>query len=459
MTTGTHRRVSPLTKDQLDELMVWRAEALETMPYFARILYAFRPLDAPGLGTFACDAHYRLYVDFDAVVPRGVAFCAEALLHECGHLYNEHAARAIEHAVRGDERDEWNVAGDAEINDDLVAAGCKALAEMCVLPSRLEMDDHLLAEQYMDELRRRRPPSMPRGGGSDPGQPGEKRPGDGGPDQGQPFGGCGSGSGGEAAPCELDPSDDANGAAPAASEAEKKVVQIATAAAVREHEAKHPGSTPAGLVERAEMILAPSKLPWRQILASSLRRAAAMRAGVHDTTYLRPNRRRCRVEVAPGRRAVYPGSCSPEPLIVVVRDTSGSMGPDELSMVTVEIEAIARQMGVGGEALRVLDVDVEVNAVRGYRGTSSLEDVAGRGGTDMGPGIAHATAMRPRPTTIVVVTDGYTPWPQEKPRVPVVICVVGRGDLSRLVEAAPEWATVVAVDPDEGGPDEDGRAG
>ena len=447
MTTSARRKLSPPSKEQLDELMAWRAEALERMPYFARILYAFRPLDAPGLGTFACDPSYRLYVDFAAVSPKGISYCAEALLHECGHLYNDHAARATDHAVRPEERSDWNLAGDAEINDDLVEAGCSALAKTCVLPRHLEMDDHLLAEQYMDALRHQRPPSQPLGGGGTEGQPGD---GDGdGDGDGQPFGGCGSGSGGEAAPCELDPDDDANGAAPGASEAEKKVIQIATAAAVREHAAKHPGTTPGGLVERAETILAPSKLPWRQILASSVRRAAAMRAGVHDTTYLRPNRRRGWIEVAPGRRAVYPGSYSPEPQIVVVRDTSGSMGTEDLSMVTAEVEAISRQMGVRGEALRVLDVDTEVAAVRDYRSATSLEDAVGRGGTDMGAGIAYAVSMRPRPTVIVVLTDGYTPWPAEKPRVPVVICIVGRGDLTALADATPAWATTVAVDPDE----------
>ena len=447
MPSSTRHQVAPLTKDQLDQLMVWRSEALERMPYFSRILFSFRPLDAPGLGTFACDPDYRLYIDFGAVVSKGLAWCSEALLHECGHLYNDHAARATEHAVKDDERFTWNLAGDAEINDDLVAAGCVTIADSAVLPSSLGMDDHLLAEQYMDELRRRRPPTSPSGGGQGRPSEGQQHEGEG---AGQPFGGCGSGSGGEAAPGELDPGDDAGGAAPAATAAEKKVIQIATAAAVREHVAKHPGSTPAGLVERAEMILAPSKLPWRQILASSVRRAAAMRVGVHDTTYLRPNRRRGQVEVAPGRRAVYPGTYSPEPQVVVVRDTSGSMSPGDLSMVTTEVEAISRQMGVRGEALRVLDVDVEVGAVKGYRGVSSLEEVVGRGGTDMGAGIAHAVTMRPRPTVIVVLTDGYTPWPAEKPRVPVVICIVGRDDLSPLIEAAPTWATVVAVDPDEG---------
>ena len=84
-----------------------------------------------------------------------------------------------------------------------------------------------------------------------------------------------------------------------------------------------------------------------------------------------------------------------------------------------------------------------------YRGVSTLEDVAGRGGTDMGAGVAFAATLRPRPTVIVVVTDGYTPWPDVKPRVPVVVCIVGRGDLTPLAEATPALATTVVVDPDE----------
>ena len=445
MPSSTRHQVAPLTKDQLDQLMVWRSEALERMPYFSRILFSFRPLDAPGLGTFACDPDYRLYIDFDAVVSKGLAWCSEALLHECGHMYNDHAARATEYRVQAGEQHSWNLAGDAEINDDLVAAGCRSIALSGVLPRHLHMSDHLLAEQYMDTLRNKRPPA---GSASKPGGA-DQTPGGGDPMDDDPFGGCGSASGGMAAPCELPTSDDCGGAAPAATESEKKVIEIATAAAVREHAAKHPGSTPGGLVERANAILAPSKLPWRQILSSSVRRATAMRAGVHDTTFQRPNRRKGRVEVAPGRRSIYPGSYSPEPLIALVRDTSGSMGRYELEMVSVEVEGIARQLGVRSEALRVIDVDATVNTVKGYRGVSTLEDVAGRGGTDMGAGVAFAATLRPRPTVIVVVTDGYTPWPDVKPRVPVVICVVGRGDLTPLAEATPPWATTVVVDPDE----------
>ena len=78
----------PITAEQQAELVVWRAEALELMPYMASILLNLRPVNAPGLGTFACDQHYRLYIDFDAVSKMSPQFCAQALLHRVALTYS-----------------------------------------------------------------------------------------------------------------------------------------------------------------------------------------------------------------------------------------------------------------------------------------------------------------------------------------------------------------------------------
>jgi predicted metal-dependent peptidase len=40
----------------------------------------------------------------------------------------------------------------------------------------------------------------------------------------------------------------------------------------------------------------------------------------------------------------------------------------------------------------------------------------GGGGTDMGEGITAALQIKPSPHIIVVLTDGFTPWPISKPR-------------------------------------------
>lgn len=195
-------------------------------------------------------------------------------------------------------------------------------------------------------------------------------------------------------------------------------------------------------MEAAEAMFAASKLPWRQVLASAIRRAVASRQGDFDSTYSRRNRRQPAIRVASGGRIVTPGSFTPTPTLVVVRDTSGSMGQDELAQVGSEIEAVAKQVGVRGRDLTVLDVDTEVAAVRPYQGPNSLREVSGRGGTDMGAGIRAAVAQHPKPDAVIVITDGYTPWPAERPSgVPVVVCLVGGGHTE-----TPDWALTVEVE-------------
>src|SRR3954452_21561191 len=109
VTDNSNKHPRPTTADQDSELALWRAKALERMPYFAPILFSLRVLDAPGLGTFAVDARHRLYVDFDAVAAWSALENPEALVHECGHLFRDQAARAEAKAVRAGERTAWNI--------------------------------------------------------------------------------------------------------------------------------------------------------------------------------------------------------------------------------------------------------------------------------------------------------------------------------------------------------------
>jgi hypothetical protein len=313
----------------MDDVVVWRSLALEKMPYLASTLLTLRPLDAPDLGTFAVDAALRLYIDFETVTSKGPVWSAEALLHECCHVFGDHAARSEDAAVTDAEQQTCNLSGDAEINDDLVAAGCKTIEADGILPGSLGEQDHQTAEVYLAALRRRRASRPARESNSCPGgsqtAKSGAQPSAGGHGQLQPtasFAGCGSGSGGTTAPCELDPGDDLGGLAPAATDAEKIWVRVATAAHVRDHAAKQPGSTPGGLVEIAAAVLAPSKLPWRQVLSSAIRRAVAIRQGDFDATWSRRNRRRPSVELAPGRHVVVPGTFSPTPTLAVIRDTA-----------------------------------------------------------------------------------------------------------------------------------------
>ena len=64
--------------------------------------------------------------------------------------------------------------------------------------------------------------------------------------------------------------------------------------------------------------------------------------------------------------------------------------------------------------------------------------LAGGGGTDLRPGLAAATAARPRPDVVVVLTDGYTPWPSSAPPgAAVVAALLGRP--GNVLPPTPVW--------------------
>lgn len=420
-------KTEPLNREQLQHLVAWRAEALEKMPYMASVLMNFRPLNAPGLGTFACDRYLRLYIDFDAVVAWGAPLCSEALLHECLHIFQHDAERADEYHVPPTQKALFNTASDAANNDDLAEAGCVELARIGVTPKTIGAPAFQTSEYYYEHLLRQQPPPSEASSG-----------------QGEPYSGCGSGAGGESAPCELDPEDDANGHAPAAGDLERRVIDVTVAADVCDHAARHPGSTPGGLVTRAQAMLQPSRVPWRTTLASSIRRATASRLGDTDVTYSRRNRRQPNIPFG-GGRVIQPGIETPIPRIAVVRDTSGSMSIDDLATASSEIEGVARQIGVRDDNLVVIDVDTKAASARRYHQARDIEDAHGGGGTDMAAGIEAALHLRPRPSAIVVITDGYTPWPETPVGVRVVACLVGNPPRP-VVDSVPAWMTRVVVD-------------
>jgi predicted metal-dependent peptidase len=72
--------------------------------------------------------------------------------------------------------------------------------------------------------------------------------------------------------------------------------------------------------------------------------------------------------------------------------------------------------------------------------------LAGGGGTDMGSGIESAAALRPRPSVVIVLTDGYTPWPdQPPPGIRVIVGLLTEG-MRPPGWAPPEWAQTVVIE-------------
>jgi predicted metal-dependent peptidase len=126
--------------------------------------------------------------------------------------------------------------------------------------------------------------------------------------------------------------------------------------------------------------------------------------------------------------------------VAIVVDTSGSMGQAELEAGLAEVKGVIRAVGIGHRGVLVLACDASVGAVTRVRRVEDVQLVGG-GGTDMRVGIDAAERATPRPDVIVVLTDGYTPWPDRRTRGRLVVALIGQAAPSTL----PDWATAVIV--------------
>lgn len=410
--------VRALTAEEWRRLRLARMAAVEAMPYFARALFALVPVAAPGLKTFAVDKYWRLYVDPAMLGTEqgwSIPTAGCVLLHEVGHVLRDHAARAeavacpVDHTM-------WNIAADAEINDDLLAAGVR-LPEGVVTPTGIGCEDGHAAEVYYRHLV---PPGTPP---SDP-EPGE--------DDG--FG-CGSGAGDVPVPGELPAAADV-GSGTGLSGAAADLVKVAVARAVQQELSRSGGSgrgtMPAGLARWAAAQLAPAVVPWPKVLRAAVRRAVEDQAGQVHHSWRRPNRRAPKGLLLPTLRA-------PKITVDLIIDTSASMGDDDLAAALSETRGVLRRTGA---KVRVLCCDAASSIPRAVL---SIGDVTltGGGGTDLRVGIDAALAARPRADVIVVFTDGGTPWPDHRLPIPLIVALIG----THAADTAPAWAKTVRVTP------------
>ncbi len=159
------------------------------------------------------------------------------------------------------------------------------------------------------------------------------------------------------------------------------------------------GRTPGRLIEElAETTRAPDEvMDWRSALAMFVARA---RAPVH--TWSRPNRRfPNRIFEVPGR-SWAPRRDAEQHLLVAI-DTS-------LSMTKQELEEIARQLKVLSERARVTIAECDMSVARVYPFSGRIENVVGRGGTDLRPVFAPAILGAHDVDGVVYFTDGDGPY-------------------------------------------------
>ncbi len=322
-------------------------------------------------------------------------------------------------------------------------------------------DDNKIAEEYYMLLPD--PPPCPKHGGQpQPGQPGCGEPGDEGEPgegEGQPgdghgegVGPCtcpwetehGSGVGGEARDYELGPPTNEN---PGVSEAEGKQISRAVAKKVVEG-SKSRGTMPAGLERWAEEELGPAKYDWRSELNKACRWGGGRKFGFAKRSYKRQG-------LLSTPRILFPTKFSPVPNITVVFDTSGSMCDMALKAGLEEVSGVMKSIGAN---IRFTSVDAQASKLTDVKNIRDVKLVGG-GGTDMCVGIDAALADKRRiPSVIIVMTDGYTGWPEHqlnKGKTTLIVCLVGEG--TAPLESVPSWALAIKIegeDPSVNRPDE-----
>ena len=441
MILGTIDGLDPERRRRWAGARVWAAHEV---PYMATALLALDPVivdqsrDPPerrvDLGALPVDEEWHVYLDPEVIGALDVATIGFWLVHQVSHLLRHHAARSPTAGTtqvrspmtgRGADQQRWNLAADAEINDDL-AAGAAAAPDAEITPRLLGMPDSLTAEEYWDLLggRTEDRPQTPEPANGTKDRPQTPEPANGSDREGGCD--CGSGCDGQGRPW------DSGGGG--LNETGRRLLERDVARRIREHQQRF-GSTPAGWQRWADEVLTPS-VSWQRVLASAVRRGLADVAGRVDFTYRRPSRRSSVLG-----DVILPSLRQPLPKVAMVLDTSGSMSDDMLGQSLAEVAGVLSGLGVGRRHLRVVCCDAEAYQAQRVLKATDVH-LLGGGGTDMGAGLAKALELRPRPDVIVVLTDGHTPWPATPPRG--VRVIVGLMDPAGSV---PAWASAVPIGP------------
>lgn len=204
----------------------------------------------------------------------------------------------------------------------------------------------------------------------------------------------------------------------------QRAVQSAAAAA------KSMGKMPASMQRFVDELCEP-QVRWEE----HLRKAITTSTGRDSQTWNRPNRRRLAIAPHiywPGRAGIKAGG------IVSINDTSGSVSDKEQAHFFGELHSILSDLQP--ETLHVMFVDAEVHGIHELHDPNDLltlkSEVKGGGGTDMTVGLKAIEKEHLRPSTVVVFTDGYTPFGEDI-GIPTIWCITS--------DVVAPWGTTVHV--------------
>jgi len=466
-------------------------------PYLSTYVYSMVPVERPGIGTMAMDMYGRCYYDPAFCETLTLEQGAYVVLHEAMHLILRHCHRAkkiLGATPTKRERVKYNIAVDLVVWEMLEAIEHNAPGDCVTYPKMKakypKLEKNMTVEEIYSIIMEKQPGG---GGGGDkkredddpeieeteddekePGEDegdqedGEREPDDseesgdpedgeesededGGDDsrdqgsdedsgedgdgegEGDPEGegdedgefkpvGGGSGADGIERDYEEEPNDNWDAFQ------EDQLLETVEKA-IEEEEGRGCGTIPGLLKTTIRQKLRPQPNPW-DLLRATLARAIASVTGAKQGTYRKRNRRQSMMPAD----TLLQGHTRHQPSAVCVIDTSGSMTSGCLAKALVVVKQGLTAIG----KLPVITCDARVT---GNKVLTSVNDefvLVGGGGTDMRIPIAHAEREY-APDVIVLVTDGYTPWPDLPTTGQLIVAC------TTDCQGIPKWAKTVRI--------------
>ena len=350
---------------------------LKRCPFYGHLVLAFHREE--GHGSHPLGVTIRNGVPLLAVNGERFAACLpaeqEALLeHAVKHLLHLHMARG-----KGRNRHDWDVACDLAINPCIAG-----LPPEAVLPAQFKLPEGLAAEEYYRLATAPFDTGNVEGGGI-----------------GNASRDVGGESGaGDAAERDVAGTVDDHTVWEEADSTPLRLAEEVVRGMMRDARRRCDGEVPAEVRPLVEGLLAPSAIPWRQVLRQFV--ATAGRVG-RTSSWLREHRRFS--HDTPGTRKRHRLN------LLVGVDVSDSTDIVELR------EAFARelsQIARGRDALiTVLYANSRIQRVESFRGCPAVvESHHGGGFTDLRPVFDYARTMRPLPAAVIYLTDGIGPAPE-----------------------------------------------
>lgn len=345
-----------------------RANLVMLHPFFGSLALRMKLVEEPGIKTADCDGVTIRYN------PKFIDGLSQSkvqglLAHEVMH------PGFLHHTRRGNrEPRKWNVACDYAINGILTKANFDLPEKGCINPAY----DGMTSEHIYSIL-----PDQSEEDGDDPGGDGGVRD---------------------------SPNAINNGGSQSQQNNEEATWKMAVAQAA--HIAKQAGKLPAELERLIGDLLEPI-LPWRSIL-----RRFATEKRADDFSWSRGNRRFL------GQGLYLPSRMSDDAMgtVVVVIDTSGSIGENELNEFASEIKGIVAETRPAKTI--VMYCDAMIAHIDEFAPDDDLVfECHGGGGTDFRPPFEHIEEHCIDPKALIYLTDGYGPFPNEPPAYPTLWCI------------------------------------